>query len=244
MKNLFINQHLSICPVSHPQLDGLFHGGECCRSSALTNIPGAGGIGFSNRAVMYPYNGVSTLPCFDNSPFFAEKPSTIICTGYPFKYNPNAVDVELDSLVYSWGQPLDDGGNVIAFAPGYNVNSQLPSATQNPANVGATINSQTGEISYTSFTGGYFVTVVKVTAYKCNVKVAEIFREINVVMNNNCPAILGGVQNLPPTVNAPFYDPVTGLQTSYLDTVYAGDTVRFVLTTQDFDFFTNGGLKL
>jgi hypothetical protein len=36
----------------------------------------------------------------------------------------------LDSLVYSWGQPLSDVGTPIPFAPGYSVNSQLPSPTQ------------------------------------------------------------------------------------------------------------------
>jgi hypothetical protein len=73
---------------------------------------------------MYPYNAQNTTICYDSSPFFSEKPSTIICTGYPFKYNPNAVDPELDSLVYSWGQPLDDDFKpVIPFSPGYNVNS-------------------------------------------------------------------------------------------------------------------------
>jgi gliding motility-associated-like protein len=228
-------------PGIPPAAGWVFEWGECCRSSALTNIPGAGGIGFQNRAIMYPYNATSTLPCFDSSPYFAEKPSTIICTGYPFKYNPNAVDPEMDSLVYAWGQPLDDMGNPVPFGPGYSINSQLPGPTQNPLNVAATINAQTGEISYTSFTGGYFATVVKVTAYKCNIKVAEIFREINVVLNNNCPPVMGGVSNTPPEVNPPFFHPVTGLQTEYADTVYAGDTVNFMLTAQDFEFFNNGG---
>nr|HMT29528.1 hypothetical protein [Bacteroidia bacterium] len=68
-------------PGIPPAAGWTFSWGECCRSSALTNIAGAGGIGFSNRAVMCPYNGISTFPCYDNSPYFAEKPSTIICTG-------------------------------------------------------------------------------------------------------------------------------------------------------------------
>ncbi|MDQ3051177.1 MAG: PKD domain-containing protein, partial [Bacteroidota bacterium] len=226
-------------PGVPPATGWVFSWGECCRSSSLTNITGGGGIGFQNRAIMYPYLGTNTQPCFDSSPFFAEKPSTIICTGYPFKYNPNAVDPELDSLVYSWGQPLDESGGVIPFAPGYNVNSQLPSATQNPANSGAVMNPNTGEVNYTSFTGGYFATVVKVTAYKCGIKVAEVFREINVVLNNNCPPVMTG-PNFPPAVNAPFYNPVTGLQTAYADTVYAGDTVNFILAVTDFDIFNSG----
>ncbi len=215
-----------------------FYWGECCRSNALTNVLNPGSVGFRNRAIMYPYNGQNTNPCFDSSPYFAEKPSTIICTGYPFKYNPNAIDPELDSLVSEWGQPLTDGGANVNFSAGYNINNQLPSTTQNPNNVPAVINPNTGEVTYTSFTGGYFVTVVKVSAFKCGIKVAEIFREINVVLNNSCPPV-NGIQNLPPVVNAPFVDPVTGLFTSYLDTVYAGDTVNFVLSAQDFQFFNN-----
>jgi gliding motility-associated-like protein len=221
-----------------PATGWTFYWGECCRSGSLDNISNPGSIGFGNRAVMYPYLGRNTNPCYDSSPYFAEKPSTIICTGYPFKYNPNAIDPELDSLVYAWGQPIDEFNSPIAFAPGYSLNSQLPSPTQNINNIAATINPTTGEISYKSFTGGYFATVVKVTAYKCNIKVAEVFREINVVLNNNCP-LVNLQQNLPPEVNAPFADPVTGLFTSYLDTVYAGDTVNFQLSASDFQFFNN-----
>jgi gliding motility-associated-like protein len=227
-----------------PATGWVFSWGTCCRSSFLTNITNPGTKGFANRAIMYPYNGQNANPCFDSSPYFAEKPSTIICTGYPFKYNHNAVDRELDSLVYSWASPIDDNLNTLGFAPGYSVTSQLPSPTQNVNNVAATINANTGEVNYTSFTGGYFVTVVKVAAYKCGIKVAEIFREINVVLNNNCPPIAWGLQNAPPTVYPPFIDPATGLQTSFIDTVYAGDTVRFQLDVTDFNFFTGGQSQL
>lgn len=220
-----------------------FYWGECCRSGALTNILSPGSTGFRNRAIMFPYNGQNTNPCFDSSPYFAEKPSTIICTGYPFKYNPNAIDMEMDSLVSTWGQPLDDAGMNVSFSGGYNINSQLPSTTQNPNNVAAVINSVTGEMTYTSFTGGYFVTVVKVTAYKCSTKVAEIYREINVVLNNGCPNVIkfgASVPNLPPDVPPPFPHPITGVANqSYDITVYAGDTVNFMFSALDFDQFLN-----
>ncbi len=235
----FIYQSAPITlPGVPPAFGWTFSWGECCRSSALTNIPGAGSIGFRNRAVMYPYQLTATSPCFDSSPYFTESPSTVICTGLPFRNNSGAIDPELDSLVYSWAIPLDDGGNVVPFAPGYSINSQLPSQVQNPLNVPATLNSSTGEIAFTSYTGGYFVTVVCVTAYKCGIKVAEIFREINVVLNNNCPPVLNG-QNQAPVIDPPFIDPVTGLQTSYSDTVSAGDTVNFTLSVIDYDLFLN-----
>lgn len=226
-----------------PAAGWLFEWGTCCRSASIDNLVNPGSQGFQLRAIMYPYNFTNTNPCFDSSPFFAEKPSTIICTGYPYTYNHNAVDPEQDSLVYSWGQPLNDNGAALTFTPGYNINSQLPGPTQNPNNVAVTLDPNTGELNYTSFTGGYYATVLKVTAYKCGIKVAEIFREINVVLNSNCPSTLSGTQNLPPVVNAPFFDPVTGLQTAYQDTVYAGDTVNFFLNATDFDFFQNGGVQ-
>lgn len=231
-----------------PAVGWQFYWGECCRSSVLSNITNPGSTGFRNRAIMFPYNGQNTNPCFDSSPYFAEKPSTIICTGYPFKYNPNAIDPEMDSLVSAWGQPLDDAGLNVNFSAGYNINSQLPSPTQNPSNVAAVINSVTGEMTYTSYTGGYFVTVVKVTAYKCSVKVAEIYREINVVLNNGCPPIKKfglPAPNLPPDVPPPFPDPITGFANqSYNITVYAGDTVNFMFSALDFDQFLNNAYQM
>jgi len=84
---------------------------SCCRNGAITN--GFANEGFTLRAIMYPYTvaGITqnTSPCFDSSPVFNEQPSTIICTGYPFSYSHNVSDPELDSIVYSWADPLDDG---------------------------------------------------------------------------------------------------------------------------------------
>ncbi len=86
---------------------------DCCRNGAITN--GFANEGFTLRAIMYPYTpattGVqqNTSPCFDSSPQFNEQPKTIICVGYPFSYSHNASDPELDSLVYAWGDPLDNG---------------------------------------------------------------------------------------------------------------------------------------
>src|SRR4030095_3257575 len=95
-------------PGVPPASGWLFSWGECCRSNALTNITGGGGIGFQNRAIMYPFNGNTTQPCFDSSPYFAEKPTAIFCTGSEAKINAYAIDPEQDSLVYTWGNPLSD----------------------------------------------------------------------------------------------------------------------------------------
>ncbi|HNQ12652.1 MAG TPA: gliding motility-associated C-terminal domain-containing protein [Bacteroidia bacterium] len=220
-----------------PATGWMFSWSSCCRNGAITNLANFGS--FLLRAKMYPYNGTNTNPCFDSSPQFSEKPNTILCTGFPFTYNHNAYDPELDSLVYSWDTPLDDVlpvPNPVPFAAGYSFNSPLPSPAQNPSNVAAVMNPNTGEVTYTSFTAGNFVTVTKVTAYKCGIKVAEIFREIQITLLGNCPPTAMGTTNFPPIVTAPFQDPNTLLWNVYSDTITAGDSVSFFMSATDFDF--------
>lgn len=211
---------------------------DCCRSTLLTNVSnGLGNIGYTTRAKMYPWSASVAGQCKDASPYFAEKPSTITCAGYPFTYNHNAVDPELDSLVYSFDNALDYGGYPQATVPyvgGYSGTNPMPSTG---ANVPATINAANGEIKYTCSQAGYFVMVVKVAAYKCNTVVAEVWREINIVLVAGC-GVNGspGVVNNPPVITKPFPDPVTGVPNmSFKTSVYANDTVAFVLPAVDLD---------
>ena len=183
---------------------------------------------------MYSYtvSGVSqnTSPCFDSSPIFYEEPKTIICTGYPFAYSHNASDPELDSLVYSWGEPLDGGAYnpaapvTLPFSAPYSVTSPFPG---NPI-----LNPATGEVSYFSMTSGNFVTCIKVEAFKCGQLVAEIYREIQVILLA-CPPMAGGTPNTKPIVNPPFAG-----GTSYSTTVFAGDLVTFNISGTDNDIYS------
>ena len=216
-----------------PPAGWIFSHSSCCRNPC-TNITNASGFGWRLRAVMYSYNGQNANPCYDNSPTFAEKPSTVICTGYPFTYNHNAFDKDLDSLAFEWATPLDDYGVSLTpnFTPGYTYSSPLPGTSFNPNNIPATVNPYTGEISFTSFTQGAFVTVTKVTAYRCGIKVAEIFREMQIVL-------LPCGNNTPPDVTAPFPNAL-GNYVNYSDTVYAGALVTFPMSATDFDLLPSG----
>ena len=136
---------------------------SCCRNAAIVNLS-LNQASFTLRAKMFPYNGRNANPCFDNSPRFYEIPRTIICTGYPFVFNHNAVDDELDSLAYSWDQPLNSNTSSTVFdAPPipyqspYTITSPLPGPSQNPNNVAAVLDPVSGEVRYTSYTGGTFV---------------------------------------------------------------------------------------
>ncbi|MEQ8324272.1 MAG: hypothetical protein RH916_06300, partial [Vicingaceae bacterium] len=224
---------------------------SCCRpaSTYMNNITGSG---YWLRAVMFPYTppgqtsplsiGTSTGggTCYDSSPYFAERPATIICTGYPFTYNHNAVDEELDSLHYDWTLPMQSATNGITWKTGYSTTSQLPGTYHNTMNVPATLNSLTGEISFTAFSpqGNYHSTAIKVTSYKCRQKVAEIYRDIPVVLLA-CPP----TPTLPPLANTPpavlfkwAANATVNIPLPAGDTVLAGDSVNFYITSTDVQF--------
>ena len=198
---------------------------SCCRNSAVNVV---GQPNWVLRAIMYPYGTQNMNPCFDNSPTFAEVPRTVICTGYPFTYNHNAFDKELDSLHYEWGQPWQAVNSGLPYASTYSYTNPLPGPAQNANNVAGTVNPTTGQISFTSYTTGAFVTSTKVTAYKCGVKVAEIWRDMQVTL-------LSCGSNAPPNVTPPFNN-----GTSFVDTIYAGDSICYNLSATDFQFLPNG----
>ena len=231
-----------------------FTWGTCCRSSLLTQ--GMNDDEWTIRSVMYPYTDVSgtIFPngnmCHENSPIFKERPKSILCTGYPFSYSHLAFDVELDSLSYSWAEPLGDNFNynpanpsatALVFTPPYSVNSPIPG---NPV-----LNNENGEISFFSNTAGIFVTCVKVAAFKCGQLVAEVFRDVNVALIS-CGTLPNGAQNSPPVITPPLgpqnwitsLNPSTGLP-SYETTVMAGELVSFSVVATDGDINSTGNLQ-
>ena len=235
----FIYRSLPVSLTGVPPVTGwFFYWTECCRNAAITNL-GGGDSWFTLRAFMYSYNATNTNPCFDSSPQFAEKPQLGTCTRNQTSYNHNAIDQELDSLVYSWGNPLQQGsaalpgvGLIYPFALNYSATSPLPGPASNPLNVAAVMNFNTGVVTFTSYTAGAFVTVTKVTAYKCGIKVAEVFREIQIALIGNCIISLApAVYNIPPIVQDIFGNSLSAI----VDTVYAGDTVEIFFNAFDFD---------
>ncbi|MEO5643039.1 MAG: gliding motility-associated C-terminal domain-containing protein [Bacteroidia bacterium] len=234
----FIYQSSAITIAGVPPAAGwIFAYQNCCRNNAITNLANPSVAGFTLRAKMFAYNNMNTSPCYDNSPEFLESPKTITCTGYPFTYNHNAVDREADSIVYAWDEPLDVYTTIpspiydaqpIPFVAGFSYTSPLPGPSMNPGNVAAVLNTATGEISYTSFTSGNFVSCIRVEGWRCGQKIAEVYRDIQSVL-------LPCGNNSPPNVTPPFQS-----NTIFQDTVYAGALVNFTLSATDFDLLPNG----
>lgn len=212
------------------------------RNNAIDNLVSPGGATLTLRAKMFAFNGQNASTCYDNSPNFAEVPSSVLCTGDAFTYNHNAQDDELDSLVYSWAEPLDAFSGLfnevssprVPFVNGFSFTSPFPNTFQNPNNIPATLNTENGEISYTSLTDGEFVSCVRVEAYRCGDKIAEIYRDIQTVLLSSAFCS----PNDPPFIRAPF-ESSPGVFNVYRDTVKAGDLVTFNLQVQDFPSGTN-----
>ncbi len=208
------------------------------RNGSIANLKNPNSHGITLRAVMYPFKGKDGAPCFDTSPQFSETPTTVLCTEHDFRYNHNASDPDLDSLVFRWGHPLDDIQNnnfdppndpdTIPFASGYSKNAPTPGPSLDPNNVPASIDPNTGEIAFTSYTQGSFVTVVKVESWRNGQKVAEIFREMQIVL------VQCG-NNAPPVVTPPFDN-----GTAFSDTVYAGEEVVFNFNSSDNEELQDG----
>lgn len=208
------------------------------RNLAIDNLVSPNLYGLTLRATMYPFSATNTNPCFDSSPLFLEEPSNVICAGTNFKLNHNAYDADGDSLVFSFGEALDTvslsaasynppvNPAFVPYAASYSAASPTPGTTFNPSNIPATIDPQTGEISFTSYTQGNYVIVVKVQSWRCGQLVSEVFRETQIIVVN-CSG-----NNLP-VITPPF-------GASFATTVYAGQVVNFNLTATDGDLLQDG----
>ena len=219
---------------------------SCCRNAAITNLSNLASGNFTLRALMFPYNATNTNPCYDTSPRFAERPQLATMIGNLTTYTANAIDEDGDSLHYDWGQPLDGttypGANY-AFTNGYTYLTPLPNPIQNANNQSGVLDPNSGTVTFTSFTTGSFVTVTKVSSFRCGIKIAEVYREIQITLlpsvnvANNVGVTIG---NTPPDIDPVVLPPsfqVYGIN-QFVDTVFAGDTVKLPITAYDFEHIT------
>ncbi|NVK04366.1 MAG: gliding motility-associated C-terminal domain-containing protein [Flavobacteriia bacterium] len=212
---------------------------SCARPGGMANING--GCYFL-RAFMFPYNpGTGNLnanPCYDNSPEFLEAPKVTTCAGYPFAFNNFAFDNELDSLYFDWAQPLDNSlTSAVTFTGGYTFNNPVPGIES--------FSQDAGQVTINTQLTGKYATCMRVSAFKCGQKVAEIYRDIPIILLACTGGVGGGGTNDPPSLDvindplpAPQLLPVvqSGDTLYYEMTVRAGDSIYFRMQSADNDF--------
>ena len=209
------------------------------RSLALTNISNPSTLGITLSAKIFEVPGANPGSCVDSSPKFLQEPHFVSCAGEPYVYNMNAIDPDFDSLYIEFGIPFDhfpgqatydppNSPSPVPFEPGYSYLSPTPDGSFNASNIPAQINSSNGELTFTSNTIGNFIVKVVVKAFRNNHLIAEVEREMQLIIlpctgTNQAPVFV------PPFINNSF------------DTIVeAGNLVDFSLMASDFGLLHDG----
>ncbi len=226
-------------PGNPPAQGWVFTYENFSRSLALSNISNPTTHGITLSAKIFQVPGSSSGSCVDSSPRFLQEPHFVSCAGETYVYNMNAVDPDFDSLFIDFGIPYDHfpSQNVydppnspapVPFEPGYSYFSPTPDQSLNALNIPAQINSSNGELTFTSHTVGNFNVKVLVKAFRNNVLIAEVEREMQLIILP-CTGV-----NQAPVFNAPF------VNNSFDTTIQAGDLVGFTLSADDLGTLQDG----
>ncbi len=206
------------------------------RNWGLTNIDNPPAYGITLHSTMYSNND----GCLDSSPQFAQDPYMLLCEGSTFQFNSGAFDPDNDSIVYSWGIPLDHfpAGSFdpptnpapVPFLPGYSFNNPTPDGTFAAGNIPATMDPNTGAVTFLSNTIGNFAFVQKIDTYRNGQLIGTVNRESQMIVIP-CP----GYNNNPPNITPPF-----AVGTSYEATFFAGDLINFDIIIDDMEVLQDG----
>jgi len=233
----FVYQSAPITLAGTPPAEGwAFTYDSFSRNWDVTNIEDPFSFGFTLSSIMYDVPD----DCLDSSPEFAQDPYILLCRGSDFQFDSNAFDEDNDSLVFSWGVPLDHfpAGSFnppvnpvpVPFVAGFSFDNPTPDASFDPDNVPAVLDPNTGQITFKSNTIGSFGFVQKIDCYRDGVLIATINRESQLIVIP-CP----GYDNTPPEIVPPF-----GGGTSYDAEFFAGDLINFDIEVIDNEFLQDG----
>lgn len=235
---------------------GDFYWTSCCRpaSSIMRNINGSG---FYLRATIYPYVIDSAAAkvvslgtdstdafCFDDSPKFAASPQYFVCAGYSRNFDVSAYDIDGDSLVYKWANPMTSSTIPGSWFPRYSITSQFPGPLVDSNNQLATLNTTNGLITSKAYLplGGYHAYCVAVDAYKNKRKVSTTYRDM-VFIQMDCDTIGNSksLNNKVPTIEFKEKSALS-YSTSYHDTIAVGDSIELDIKSTDVGFLPIGSL--
>lgn len=155
---------------------------SCCRNNAITTLTSPGGEG------TYIDAQLDASLC-NNSPAFNNDPTFFLCANQENRYNFGAVDIEGDSLVYSFIDCRDDENILVGYNSGLSGTTPLIASTQ-------TINQFNGEIIIIPTTTQIGVICIKVEEYRNNQKIGEITRDLQFTVTDcatNTLPILSGI---------------------------------------------------
>ena len=177
---------------------------RCCRNPGIANIPNPGDVGIT-LTTQIPPNISDVNP--NSSPQFQVYPPEAICTNFDFFLDQSAIDLDGDSLVYSFCTPLNGGStndpspnplpaSTLANIPwggGFSATDPIPSSPP------FDIDPITGQVTGFPTTPGAYVIGICVSEYRDGELLSTVMRDfqLNVVMCD--PTIISAAQ---PQTNA------------------------------------------
>lgn len=155
---------------------------DCCRNSAITNLPSAGSLDGSIQAtVNTTIDPITNLPYCNSSVSFTTLPVTFVCKDYPVFFNHGAVDVDGDSLVYTPILPMQGTAlpyTSINYNSGWSVDSPVRCDPLNKFQM----NRATGQITFTPRAIEQDVIAVRIDEYRNGVLIGSTMRDIQLVV--------------------------------------------------------------
>ncbi len=195
---------------------------SCCRNYSIQS--GAAGQGIYNSTHID-----LTLSACNSSPRIIQNPVSYLCSGQSSIIKGEAFDPDGDSLVYSLGACMADSVNSVTYNPGFSPTNPLG------PNWSVSINSQTGDLSFTPSPTGSITSAVLcelITEFRNGIQIGQTRRDIMVYVIN-CNGILSLNNNLPTdTLTAVSGGIVEDYQTI---SVYAGQALSFDIIAEDID---------
>jgi gliding motility-associated-like protein len=122
--------------------------GLCCRNTS---------VNVSGQPSLYIETKLNNLAdACNSSPYVTAQPIPYVCLNQPVNYNLGVVDAEADSLSFALVSALDGPGINVTYNAGYSATQPIP---------GASINSQTGQLTFTPNATGSFIFAIKILEY-------------------------------------------------------------------------------
>lgn len=166
--------------------DWVFGYDVCCRNCDITTVATPGCSGAPGTYVSATLNNI--VAPTNSSPVFTNLPMSLVCIGQPFQYNNGVVEINGDSLVYSFITPQERQGTNITYLPGYTAGSFLSSST------GITLNSTNGDITINATSSEISIMAILVKEYRNGILVGSVIRDVQVwtmVCTNRLPSATG-----------------------------------------------------
>lgn len=190
--------------------DWVFSYTECCRNGSITNLNQP----FSASSYFWAMLNNAATP-FNNSATFGGNPIPYLSANTPVQINNSAFDVDNDSIVVSLSAALGQGGNPLTYAGFAGPTNPITTLS------GITVDPVTGNISFTPTTPEVDVVVFQIDEYRNGVLVGSSTRDFQVNILNYANAL--------PSLSG------NNGSSSYVSNICAGDTLGFVLYSDDAD---------